>query len=393
MEKTLLSQKALRLRPSVMEEFSFSCGEGVIPFTAGQPAQEMLPLAMLEPIVAGVFRRCPELFFYPPARGDQQLHQVLARWMGQRGLATVDPEAIFLTNGALGGANLLAELLIDPGTVVVTENPTYLETVSTFLKEGATIRPLAMDQDGPIPEELEALARRERIKLFYCIPNFQNPTGRCTSPERRRAIVELAQKYDFLIFEDDPYQELFFQSRPSPSLLSLDPQRVIYGGSFSKIVAPGLRCGWLVIPPQLRDPARGLIMTIALSHPVFIHRALAELLELPQFEDHLDRLRAELKRRKEVLTGLLRERIDGERLSWEDPQGGMFLWCHLPGVDCADLARRALKDFGVSVLPGFCFTPYHDGERESLRLTFSRLSEADMAQGVQRLAQALDSLG
>ncbi len=387
-----MSQKALRLRHSVMGEFAFNAGEGAIHFTSGQPALDVLPLDLLGPVMSDLFGRCPELFFYPPARGDEQLQQALAQWMYQGGAApSVDWQGIFLTNGGLGGVNLITELLVDPGTVVLTETPTYMETVDTFLKEGATVIAVAMDQEGPLLEELEALAARERPKLFYTIPNFQNPTGRCSSPERRRGIVELARKYDFLILEDDPYRELYFHQRPGLSLFGLDPQRVIYSSSFSKIVAPGLRCGWLVLPPELREAAQALTLTIDLSHPAFIHRALAELLQMAQFQDHLDRLRSDLKRRKEALIGLLRAQVPQDLLSWEDPQGGMFLWCRLAKGDGAAFARRALKDFGVSVLPGFCFTPHRDGEKESLRLTFSRQSDAEMERGVERLAKALES--
>lgn len=389
-----LSQKARRLRKSVMEEYTAKGDPDLIPFTSGQPATDMLPLDLLGPIMAGLFKNEKSLFSYPPVRGDATALTAIAGWMVSRELAPadLDESRVIMTNGALGGANLITEMLVDPGTVVMTESPTYVETIDTFLKEGARVVGVPMDRDGPLPEAMEEIVKRDRPKIFYSIPDFQNPTGRCTSLARRRAILNLADKYGFILIEDDPYRELWFDRQPPATFFSMNQERVIYMGSFSKIAAPGLRVGWLVLPKKLMGAAVGLTLTLMMSLPAYAHRALALLMATPAFEEHLKLLRSSLKARKTLLTHLLAESIPATEMNWEDPAGGMFLWCHLPNLKGSDFALKAMKEYHVGTMPGYCFTPNCDGEFESLRLTFSRQTQVQMQEGVVRLAQAMKAI-
>ncbi len=388
-----LSRKVKSLRHSLMDDFFAYDVPGMTYFTAGQPATDIFPLKLLEPIISGLIEDDPSLFTYPRQLGDAELREVLLARLKKQGVVTSDVTAdrIMVTNGGIGGASMIGELFIDPGDVVLTESPTFPETLECFHKEGAKLAGVPMDVDGPIIEELEAAAKKYKPLFFYVIPDFQNPTGRCTTLERRKAVVALARKYGFMIIEDDPYRELYFDRQPPATYYSLAPELTVYVGSFSKTVAPGVRTGWLVLPQEVMERAVRLQMAINLAFPAIIHRALAKLLVHPEYEPHLDELRADLKRRYETLTGLMAAQISPDQFSWEVPLGGMFLWCRLNGVKGWDFSTRARDDFGAATFPGVCFTPNYEGEDYSVRLTFARQTDAEMTEGVKRLAAAVRS--
>ncbi|MDY3868263.1 MAG: PLP-dependent aminotransferase family protein [Pyramidobacter sp.] len=387
-----LSCKAKNLRHSLMDDFFAYDMPDMTYFTAGQPAADIFPLNLMEPIVSRLTREDPSLFAYPRPLGDLQLREVLAdRLKKQKVAPNVKPDQIIMTNGGIGAACLLAELFLNPGDVVLTESPTFPETLECFHKEGAKLVGVPMDTEGPIIEALEEAVQKYAPRFFYVIPDFQNPTGRCASLERRKAVIELARRYGFMIIEDDPYRELYFDVLPPATYYSLAPELTVYMGSFSKTVAPGVRAGWLILPEEVMERAERMQMAISLAYPALIHRTLAELLVLPEYEAHLDELRADLKRRYKLLTGMMEAQISPEHMTWETPLGGMFLWCHLNGVKGWDFSTRARDQFRAATFPGVCFTPNYDGEEFSVRLTFARQTEAEMTEGVKRLAAAVRS--
>lgn len=386
-----LSQRAHHLRRCMMDAFHLRGAKNMIFFNSGQPAVEIFPIGLLKPIWDELLTKEPEVLAYPSTAGDGELRGALAERMNRLDIGNdVKAEQILITNGGTGAADLLAQLFIDPDDVVLTETPTFPETLDCFYKDYARLEGVPMDIDGPLPEALEAAAKRTKPRFFYVIPNFQNPTGRCTSPERRKAIVDIARKYGFFIVEDDPYHELWFDAPPAASYYSLAPDCTIYMGSLSKTVAPGVRTGWLVLPPELIDRAEMALKATALSYPSLIHRAMARVLRHPEFDAHVDELRRDLKGRCERLTSLMSEEIPEGSLTWEQPKGGMFLWCHLPqSVDAMEFATRVRDNYRVAFFPGVCFTPDYQGQEHSLRFTFARQTPEQIAEGVHRIARAL----
>lgn len=386
-----LSQRAHHLRRCMMDAFHLRGAKNMIFFNSGQPAVEIFPIGLLKPIWDELLTKEPEVLAYPSTAGDGELRGALAERMNRLDIGNdVKAEQILITNGGTGAADLLAQLFIDPDDVVLTETPTFPETLDCFYKDYARLEGVPMDIDGPLPEALEAAAKRTKPRFFYVIPNFQNPTGRCTSPERRKAIVDIARKYGFFIVEDDPYHELWFDAPPAASYYSLAPDCTIYMGSLSKTVAPGVRTGWLVLPPELIDRAEMALKATALSYPSLIHRAMARVLRHPEFDAHVDELRLDLKGRCERLTSLMSEEIPEGSLTWEQPKGGMFLWCHLPqSVDAMEFATRVRDNYRVAFFPGVCFTPDYQGQEHSLRFTFARQTPEQIAEGVHRIARAL----
>lgn len=384
------SALANRLPQPTMELFTSAAPKDAIPFTSGQPATDALPLNLLAPLVADLFHHSPELFCYPAARGDEELLNLLSRDSTKLGFQTrQSPRNFVVTNGALGGANLIAEMILSEGDVVLVEEPSYPEAVGCFLKAGASVLGVAYDDEGPLPDVVETLAKKQKARLFYCIPHFQNPTGRTISLKRRQELAQVAQRCDLLIFEDDPYRELFFQESPLPALASFAPEQSIYSGSFSKTVAPGLRCGWLMAPERLASKLVHLQLLVNMSLPVFIQRALARLVELDEFALHLATLRENLKTRCEMLTSILSAQGPSE-ISWNQPSGGMFLWCRVQGSDSEDLTAQLARR-GVAVLPGSCFS-VQQGCADYVRLTFGRQSMKDLEKGSHQLATALKEI-
>lgn len=388
-----LSHRAQNLRRCMMDAFHLRDAKDMIFFNSGQPAADLYPRDLLCAVIDELLADDPQILAYPGSQGDEELREALAERQNRLDVgAGIRAEQIVVTNGGTGGADLLAQLFVDPGDAVLSETPTFPETLDCFAKAGARLAGVSMDADGPLPGELERLARELRPRFFYVIPNFQNPTGRCTSTERRRAVVKVARRYGFFIVEDDPYRELNFDAAPPPSYYSLAPDCTISMGSLSKTIAPGMRLGWLVLPDELVERAVMTLKATALCYPALLHRAAARVIKHPQFDAHIDELRRDLKRRCRLLTGLMSAQIPTKWLTWETPLGGMFLWCRLHGgVSAMDFAVRARDHWHVAFFPGVCFTPNYEGEDFSLRLTFARQTDAQMAEGVRRIAAALES--
>ena len=386
-----ISRRAAHLRRSAMDEFFAFGKEKAIPFNAGQPAADMYPLDLLRPAIDDLLLNERNVLAYPPIIGDPELLSALAERMNRLGIAPgVTEDNIIITMGATGSANIAAQLFIDPDDLVLCETPTFTETLDCMYKESARLEGIPMDTDGPLPDALEAAARREKIRLFYVIPNYQNPTGRCTSLERRKAVIDIARRYGFFILEDDPYHELSFGEQPPASYYSLAPDCVVYMGTLSKTIAPGVRLGWLTLPKDLIPRAEMVSKTTVLCIPSLLQRACARVLRHPKFGAHVDELRFDLKRRYERLTSLMRAEIPQDLMNWETPLGGMFLWCHLPeDRDAREFALAAKIKYGVAFFPGVCFTPDFQGEKHSLRLTFARQTDEEMTEGVRRIACAL----
>lgn len=385
-----LSRRAQHLRHCMMDAFHLRDATNMIFFNSGQPDVGIYPLDILRPVMDELLTDEPEVLVYPSSRGDVELLEALAERMVRLGIGEVSPDQLVVTNGATGAADLIAQLFIDPGDIIFTEVPTFPETLDCFYKDYAQFRGVPMDLDGPLPDALEEMARSERPRFFYAIPNFQNPTGRCTSLERRRAVIDLARKYGFFIVEDDPYHELNFDEAPPASYYSMAPDCTIYMGSLSKTVAPSVRTGWLVLPTELVERAEMALKATALTYSGLMEAAMARVLRSPRFDAHVDELRLDLKRRYLLLTSLMKEHIPEGTLTWEEPRGGMFLWCHLPeSVDGMEFATLVRDRYHVAFFPGVCFTPNYEGEEHSLRFTFARQTDAQMEEGVRRIAKAL----
>jgi len=349
----------------------------MISFARGVPTPDALPVEELADCARSVLERDGRtILSYGPSPGYGPLREWLAERHG------VDVGRVFVTNGSLQGFVFLAQRLA-PGKRVLVERPTYDRPLKILRELGATVEGLDCDDDGLDPDALErALASGEPPAFLYLIPTFQNPSGRTLPLERRRRVCELAREHSLLVLEDDPYGLCRYDGEPLPSLFELSGGGVAYSSSFSKTIAPGIRVGWFVLP---EETAREVEATATATYitPVLLGQATVyEFLARGNFEPNLERVNGLLRARRDAMIEALDRELPGRRHS--QPEGGYFVWLELDGVDAGNLLARA-EEAGVTFVKGTDF----GGPADSLRLAFSFVSPAEIADGVGRLAAAL----
>jgi DNA-binding transcriptional MocR family regulator len=359
----------------------------VISFARGVPAPECLAVEELADCARTAIERDGRtILSYGPGGGYGPLREWLAERHG------VAPSRVVITSGSLQGFVFLAEQLVRAGSRVLVEAPTYDRPLKILTRLGAEIVPVEMDDEGLVPDAVEeALDAGEPPAFLYTIPTFQNPSGRTLSVDRRRRIAELARERQLLVLEDDPYGLVRYDGERLPSVFELsDGEQVSYCSSFSKTVAPGLRVGWFVLPPQLAAEIEALAVSTYISPPYVTQATVLEFLRRDSFEPNLERVNGLLRERRDaMLEALARELPDDA--SWTRPEGGYFVWLDLPsGPPSSELLAEA-EAAGVTFVKGSDFFPGGLGGERALRLAFSFVSPDEIAEGVSvlgRLARA-----
>lgn len=390
-----LSDSARGMRASEIRELlKLTSGTDIISFAGGLPNPSFFPIDSLVEVHRHVLaEHAHEALQYCPTEGHSRLREALASGMGERYGVQATVDNILVTSGSQQGLSLLAQVLLDQGDLVLTASPAYLGALLAFRSFGACLEAVPLDEKGMrvdlLEQHLSALAAaKKRVKLLYLIPNFQNPTGITLVGERRRRILELAEKYDFLLLEDDPYGLLRFEGEAPPLLASLEHRgRVIYLGSFSKILAPGYRVAWVCAGEDLIQRLTLAKQAGDLCSNTFgqycVYEAMAHGMLFPHIEALVPRYRA---KRDAMLAAMERHFPPGVR--WNRPQGGFFLWVQLPpGVDTELMLPRALEA-GVAYVPGKPFHPLGSGEN-TMRLNFSFAADEELEEGLARLGRLL----
>ena len=358
---------------------------GVVSFARGAPAPECLPVSELADCArAAIESDGQAVLSYGPGGG----YGPLRKWIAER--HGVEPSRVVVTSGSLQGFVFLVQQLVQPGARVLVEAPTYDRPLKILARIGAEVVPLAMDDEGLRPEALEeALAEGAKPAFLYTIATFQNPSGRTLSEERRRRVVEIARAHDLLVLEDDPYGLVRFEGEAPPTLFELEGgANVIYASSFSKTIAPGVRVGYFVLPPELAAQIEALAVSTYISPPFLAQATVYEFLRRGNFDANLARVNGLLKARRDAMLEALEQHMPSDA-TWSRPEGGYFIWLDVPsGPDTAGLLSQA-EAAGVTFVKGTdFFVPGGGGER-SLRLAFSFVSPEEIADGVMKLAPLL----
>jgi len=359
---------------------------GVLSLAGGFPNPATFPAAELDEIVMRLVRDDAGIALqYAPCEGIPSFRSYLADRLEQTQGARPGPAELIVTSGGMECIALACQSLIDPGDAVAVEAPTYLGALMAFARYEAEVHGIAMDADGLVVEALEErLASGLRPKLLYVIPEYQNPTGRTMTLERRHALVELCRRYGVLIFEDVAYREISFDDTALPSLWSLGPDVVVQAGTFSKLFAPGVRLGWAAGPADVIGELAAAKQTTDQCSGALGQRLVEEYGRAGHFEQRLPAARELYATHWRAVERAFEQHMpDG--CAWSEPAGGFFTWLRLPdGLDALEL-RVAAVEAGVAYVPGAPFYP-GDGGRDEIRLAFSYLPEDDLGVAVERLA-------
>jgi DNA-binding transcriptional MocR family regulator len=388
---------------AIRELFKLLAKPGIISFAGGFPDASMFDVAGIKAATdKALGETAGAVLQYGATEGYGPLREGLSKHMATKGV-TVSPEGLIVTTGSQQALDLIGKTMIDEGDNVIVEAPTFLATIQCFRLYGANIIGAPIDGEGVQVDKLEQLIIAHEPKLIYLIPSFGNPSGALLSTERRKRILELAVKYKTLIVEDDPYGELYFDQSPAAaprSMLSLSSEVprshdwLAFAGSFSKVMSPGLRVGWLIAPPELLAKAT-MCKQFSDAHTSNLSQAIAaNYLASGAMPAALATVRKVYAARAQTMAACLKAKF-GDAISFTAPQGGMFFWANLTGArgqstDVAALAKAAIAN-NVAFVPGAPFFA-HDADMTALRLSFATANEDLIREGVARLGQAFRQL-
>jgi DNA-binding transcriptional MocR family regulator len=382
---------------AIRELFKLLGKPGIISFAGGFPDPALFDATGIAQASAAVLANNPgPVLQYGATEGYGPLREGIASFMGNKG-STVAPDGLIVTTGSQQALDLIGKTMISPGDKVIVEAPTFLATIQCFRLYGAHIIGAPIDANGVDVDKLEALIDEHKPKLVYLIPTFGNPSGATLSLERRKRILDIAVRTQTLVVEDDPYGELYFGAPPPPSLLALSDgvpgsrDWLAHCGSFSKILSPGLRVGWMIAPPELLARAT-MCKQFSDAHTSNLTQAIcAHYLTLNRLGDTLAVVRSTYAERARVMAESLRREL-GQAVEFNQPQGGMFFWARLIGANgrnpsAPEFAKRAIEKL-VAFVPGAPFYA-HDPDLATFRLSFATADVAKIEEGVGRLGQAL----
>ena len=375
-------------RSPVREIFKKVDLNAIYSFAGGYPSAETFPLEEIRRTMSEVIDKyAGKAFQYGATQGVPELREAVAERCG------VPVERVQITSSSQQGIDVCTRVLVDPGDVILTSSPSYLGALQSFRSYRADIRGVAHDADiDAFKAEYEKViaqveAEGKKIKFLYMIPDFQNPSGESLTLAEREMLVMLAQEHDFLIVEDSPYRELRYEGEHIPTMYSLDPDRVIHLGSFSKIFAPGFRLGWAIAHPDILDKIYVCKQSLDLCPPIFDQYVAAEFLRSGRLDANLQKSIALYKRKRDLLLSQLEEHMP-EGVSWTHPEGGLFLFLTMPeGFDAVKFYDKSL-DAGVAYVAGEFFHPDGSG-KNTMRMNFSFMSEQKICEGVALLSRLL----
>jgi len=382
-----LSRDAANFRPSAIRAFAKLINDpNIISFAGGVPNPETFPAERIAEIASRVVRdRRAISLQYGPTRGLPRLVESISRICRDRGVECT-PADVIVTTGSQQALDLVAHALLDPGDTVLVELPTYIGGTSSFYARSAEVQGVAQDDGGVVIASLDEVAARTKPKFFYTIPNFQNPSGRLMTQERRAQVLELAEKHDFLVIEDDPYGELVYvEGADTTAMKSRDRSgRVIYLGSFSKVLAPGLRCGWMVASPEIGSKLEIAKQAADLCSGMLDQSIVDEFIAGGELDSQIQKVRAFYRGKRGVMIESLATHFTG-RATWTAADGGLFTFVTLHGaIDTAAKVEESVKR-GVAYIPGSPF--FVDGSgQNTMRLTFAKESDERIREGMRILA-------
>lgn len=385
------SGKVSNLQASAIREIlKFTSDPEVISFAAGNPAPEAFPVYDIKRISNEILNKNPILALqYSLTEGYTPLRNVLKERMLKEGNFDPDKDELIITSGAQQSNELCAKVLCDEGDTIICEAPSFIGSLNAFKSYNVNLVGIELEEDGINLEKLEeAIKTNKNTKLIYLIPNFQNPTGRTMSFEKRKRVYELAEKYDIFILEDNPYGDIRFAGEHIQSIKSMDTDgRVIYSGTFSKVLAPGIRVGYCSAPKEIISKIV-VCKQVSDVHTNIWAQVLAErFLSTCDMENHLRQIRKIYKHKCELMLSEIKKNFS-DKIKYTVPEGGLFIWCTLPeGYDMMSFCKRAVEEYKVAVVPGTAFTVNETDNTTSFRLNFSTPTDDEIIKGCELIGK------
>ncbi len=386
------SEKVMSLKPSAIREIlKMTADPNIISFAAGNPAPDAFPVEDIRRIAHDILDENPiAALQYSITEGYVPLRDAVKARLAAQGSFDADRDDVVITSGGQQASELSCKSFLNEGDTLIAESPSFVGCLNAFKSYNANLVGIEMDDEGIRMDLLEkAIKENPNVKLLYLIPNFQNPSGTCMSFERRKQVYELACREDIVIIEDNPYGELRFAGEDIPSIKSLDKDgRVIYAGSFSKVISPGMRVGFvscakeiiskIVVCKQVSDVHSNILAQM------ICHRILTET----DFEAHLSHLRDIYRRKYSIMAKAIRENFPAD-VKVTEPQGGLFIWAELPErINMLDFCKKAVEN-GVAVVPGTAFMSRETDKTNSFRMNFSTPTDEQLVKGCEILGKLL----
>ena len=384
------SQKVSHLQASAIREIlKFTVDPEVISFAAGNPAPEAFPTQLLTKLSAEIFEQDPILALqYSVSEGYTPLRELLKKELEKKGEFVPERDDLIITSGAQQANELAAKVLCDEGDVLVAEAPSFIGSLNAFKSYNVDLKGVTLKEDGMDLEELEGVLKNGGVKLIYVIPNFQNPTGRTTSLEKRKGLYELAKKYGAIILEDNPYGDLRISGDNIPSIKSMDKDGIVmYSRTFSKVLAPGIRVGYISAPKEIVSKMIVCKQVSDVHSNIWAQVLAYKFMNTVNFEEHIKGLQAIYRKKCGLMIEQMKKNFSS-KIVYEVPQGGLFIWCTLPdGCDMPAFCKKAVSEYKVAVVPGNAFMIQESDKTSSFRLNFSTPTDEQIIRGCEFLGK------
>src|SRR6056297_702051 len=363
----------------------------IISFAGGLPAPELFPVKEIKEITDKILDTAGEKALqYSATDGFDPLREGIVQLLKEKNIQNIKRDNVLITNGSQQGLSFSGKIFLDPGDIVLVESPSYLGAINAFRASGCEFVEVETDDHGMIMSDLEeAIQSNDRVRMIYVIPDFQNPTGKTWSLERRKQLIALANAYDLPVIEDNPYGELRFDGEAIPPIKTFDTDnRVIYLGTFSKRFCPGLRIGWVLADEEILNKYILLKQGADLHTSSLAQRQIALFLETYDFKGHIESLKKVYKERRDLMMSSIKKYFP-DVVEYTYPEGGLFTWVILPeGIDTDQMMVKAVEK-GVAYVPGGSFFP-NGGHKNTMRINYSNMPNDKIVEGIKILGKVIE---
>lgn len=379
---------------AIREMFKRMADPEIISLAGGNPASELFPADELSKIAGKILMTNPVAALqYGTTDGHPKMKECAIARAKKVGAYSENDE-VLITTGANQGIDLAAKAIINKGDKIITENPSFIGSLNAFRSYECSLIGVDTEEDGMNVDMLEeVLSKNDDVKMIYTIPTFHNPTGTTMSLEKRKKLLQLASKYNVIVLEDNPYGDLRFEGEEIPTLKSLDTDgRVLYCGSFSKILSPGLRLGYIIGPSQILEKVEMLKQVNDVHTPMMTQLMCVQFMKKYDIDKYIEKNRKLYKEKYECMVSAMEEYFPKDKVLWTKPQGGIFLWCTCPTIsDVSEIVAKALEK-KVAIVPGSNFAIDQNEKSNKFRLNYSSASKEDIREAIKRLGAVLDEL-